>query len=153
MLKKLLGGGKKKEFFLELDEASSVPTSEAKVEAPAPEAKVENPAPEAKVEAPAPEVKVETPAPEATTEVVEQPAPAKTTKKTSIKNKAKKAEPKTEIVPTSPTLTNTEATKKEEPKEVGFATKFYMTSTPRRRPGPSLNNFKEIASQMGMRRV
>ncbi|MGK7881275.1 MAG: hypothetical protein AB4060_14420 [Crocosphaera sp.] len=142
MLKNLLGGGKKKEFFLELDESSSVPTSEAKVETPAPEAKVETPAPEA-----------ETPQPEATTEVVEQPAPAKKSKKTSIKKKAKKAEPKTEIVPTSPALTNTEATKKEEPKEVGFATKFYMTSTPRRRPGPSLNNFKEMASQVGVRRV
>ncbi|MGK7885813.1 MAG: hypothetical protein AB4057_14450 [Crocosphaera sp.] len=144
MLKNLLGGGKKKEFFLELDESSSVPTSEAKVETPAPEAKVETPAPEAKVEAPAPE---------ATTEVVEEAAPTKKSKKTSIKKKAKKAEPKTEIVPTSPALNNAEATKKEEPKEVGFATKFYMTSTPRRRPGPSLNNFKEIASQMGMRRV
>ena len=66
MLKNLLGGGKKKEFFLELDESADVPTSEAKVETPAPEAKVETPAPEP-------------------TEVVEQSAPAKKSKKTSIK--------------------------------------------------------------------
>ena len=135
MLKNLLGGGKKKEFFLELDESSSVAT------------------PEAKVETSAPEAKLETPAPEPTKEVLEEPTPAKKSKKTSIKNKAKKVEPKTEIVPTAPTLTNTETTKKEETENAGFATKFYMTSTPRRRPGPSLNNFKDMASQMGVRRV
>ena len=152
MLKNLLGGGKKKEFFLELDESADVPTSEAKVEAPAPEAKVETPAPEAKVETPAPEAKVETPAPEPT-EVVEQSAPAKKSKKTSIKKKAKKETPKTEIVPTSSPLNSETTLQKEEPKEVEFATKFYMTSTPRRRPGPSLNNFKDMASQVGIRRV
>ncbi|MGK7954207.1 MAG: hypothetical protein AB4063_02920 [Crocosphaera sp.] len=129
MLKKLLGGGKKKEFFLELDEANSVPASEPKMETPAPEA-------------------VATPAPE----VVEEPAPAKKAKKTSIKKAAKKEQPKTEIVPTAPALTNSQVGKKEEPTETGFATKFYMMSTPRRRPGPSLNNFKEMASQVKVRR-
>ena len=53
MLKKLLGGGKKKEFFLELDESKETPASEPKVETPAPEAvetsepKAETPEPEA----------------------------------------------------------------------------------------------------------
>merc|ERR1712054_510782 len=129
MLKNLLGGGKKKEFFLELDESADAPTSEAKVETPAPEAKVETPAPEP-------------------TEVVEQSAPAKKSKKTSIKKKAKKETPKTEIVPTSSPLNSETTLQKEEPKEVEFATKFYMTSTPRRRPGPSLNNFQDMASQV-----
>lgn len=137
MLKKLLGGGKKKEFFLELDEANSVPASEPKIETPAPEA-VATPAPEA----------VANPAPE----VVEEPAPAKKAKKTSIKKAAKKEQPKTEIVPTAPALTNSQVGKKEEPTETGFATKFYMMSTPRRRPGPSLNNFKEMASQVKVKR-
>ena len=151
MLKNLFSGGKKKEFFLELDESTGAPPSEAKVETPAPETKVETPAPEAKVETPAPETKVETPAPEATV-VVEQPALAEKSKKTSIKKKAKKETPKTTIVPTSPALSNAETTKKEETEDAGFATKFYMMSTPRRRPGPSLNNFKEMASQVKVRR-
>lgn len=133
MLKKLFGGGDKKEFFLELDEANGVPASEPKVETPAPEA--EKP----------PEPQAETPQPE----VVEEPAPAK---KKSVKKVGKKEEPKTEIVPTSPALSNAQAPKKEEPKEVEFATKFYMVSSPRRRPGPSLNPFKEMASQVKVRR-
>ena len=153
MLKNLLGGGKKKEFFLELDESADVPTSEAKVETPAPEAKLETPPTEAKVETSAPEAKLETPAPEPTKEVLEEPTPAKKSKKTSIKKKAKKETPKTEIVPTSSPLNSETTLQKEEPKEVEFATKFYMTSTPRRRPGPSLNNFKDMASQVGIRRV
>ncbi len=136
MLKNLLGGGKKKEFFLELDEANSVPAAEPKVETPAPEPVA---APEPQAEAPQPEA----------AEVAEQPAPAK---KKSVKKAAKKEEPKTEIVPTSPALTNGQAAQKEEPTEVGFATKFYMVSTPRRRPGPSLNNFKNMASQVKVRR-
>ena len=69
------------------------------------------------------------------------------------KKKAKKETPKTEIVPTSSPLNSETTLQKEEPKEVEFATKFYMTSTPRRRPGPSLNNFKDMASQVGIRRV
>ncbi len=140
MLKNLLGGGKKKEFFLELDEANSVPAAEPKVETPAPEPVA---APEPQAEAPQPEA----------AEVAEQPAPAKKKSvKKSVKKAAKKEEPKTEIVPTSPALTNGQAAQKEEPTEVGFATKFYMVSTPRRRPGPSLNNFKNMASQVKVRR-
>ncbi|MDJ0598425.1 MAG: hypothetical protein QNJ37_06260 [Crocosphaera sp.] len=140
MLKNLLGGGKKKEFFLEFDETNDVSASEPKVETPAPQA-VETPAPEA-----------EAPQPEATTEVVEQPASAKKSKKKSVKKAAKKEAPKTEIVPTSPALSNGKAAQKEEPTEVEFATKFYMISTPRRRPGPSLNTFKNMASQVKVRR-
>ncbi|EAZ91462.1 hypothetical protein [Crocosphaera chwakensis] len=140
MLKKLFGGGKKKEFFLELDEKDKTPASEPKAEKPAPEAKE---TPEPKAEASQPEA----------TETTEKPAPAKKkAKKKSVKKAAKKQEPKTEIVPTSPALSNGQVAKKEEPKEVEFATKFYMMSTPRRRPGPSLNNFKNMASQVKTRR-
>ncbi|WP_107670492.1 hypothetical protein [Cyanothece sp. BG0011] len=137
MLKKLFGGGKKKEFFLELDESKDVPASEPKVETPEPKAEAEQ------AEAPKTEA----------AEVTENPAPAKKkSKKKSVKKVAKKEEPKTEIVPTSPALTNGQAAQKEEPKEVEFATKFYMMPTPRRRPGPSLNNFKNMASQVKTRR-
>ncbi len=140
MLKKLFGGGKKKEFFLELDETDNAPASEPKVETPAPEA-VETPKPQA--EASQPEA----------AETTEKPASAKKkSKKTSVKKAAKKEQPKTEIVPTSPALSNSQVAKKEEPTEVEFATKFYMMPTPRRRPGPSLNNFKNMASQVKMRR-
>ena len=150
MLKNLFGGGKNKEFFLELDEATGVPASEPKVETPAPEPKVETPAPQA-VETPEPQA--ETPQPSATTEVVEPPAPAKKSKKKSIKKTGKKEEPKTEIVPTSPALTNAQPAKQEETEDAGFATKFSMISTPRRRPGPSLDTFKNMASQVGVRRI
>ncbi|ACB50061.1 unknown [Crocosphaera subtropica ATCC 51142] len=140
MLKKLFGGSKKKEFFLELDETDNAPASEPKVETPASEAEE---TPEPQPEAPQAEG----------TEMTEQPAPAKKkSKKKSVKKAAKKEEPKTEIVPTSPALSNGQVAKKEEPKEVEFATKFYMISTPRRRPGPSLNNFKNMASQVKTRR-
>ncbi|MDJ0842740.1 hypothetical protein [Crocosphaera sp.] len=140
MLKKLLGGGKKKEFFLELDEANGVPASEPKVETPAPEPVA------------TPEPVAEAPQPEAAAEVVEEAATPKKSKKKSIKKAAKQETPKTEIVPTSPALTNTQVAKKEEPNEVEFATKFYMISTPRRRPGPSLNTFRNMASQVKVRR-
>ncbi|MDJ0731525.1 MAG: hypothetical protein QNJ33_16200 [Crocosphaera sp.] len=140
MLKKLFGGGNQKEFFLELDETTGVSASEPKVETPAPK----------EVETPEPTTEVSQP--EATTEVVPPPAPAKKSKKQSVKKVAKTETPLTEIVPTTPALTNGQAAKKEEPTEVEFATKFYMISTPRRRPGPSLNTFKNMASQVKVRR-
>jgi hypothetical protein len=55
-------------------------------------------------------------------------------------------------VPTSSVLNNSQVEKKEEPKEVEFATKVFMSSTPRRRPGPSLDTFKNMATQVKVRR-
>ncbi|MGK7941504.1 MAG: hypothetical protein AB4062_15410 [Crocosphaera sp.] len=148
MLNKLLGGGKKKEFFLELDEAQGVAAAK-------PEVKEE---PAKPVPAPVTEVKeqpaepvatqvTETP-PAAVTEVVPEPETKKPSKKKSIKKTAKKEAPKTEIVPTTPALTTNQNPQKEESEEVGFATKFFMIPTPRRRPGPSLNTFRNMAAQV-----
>ncbi len=140
MLNKLLGGGKKKEFFLELDEAQGTPAAEPTIK-------------EKPVEAAATEVaETMTEVKEAVTEAVPEPKTKKPAKKKSIKKTAKKEAPKTEIVPTTPALTSNQPPQKEEPQEVGFATKFFMLSTPRRRPGPSLNTFKNMASQVKVRR-
>lgn len=128
MLKKLFGG-KKDEFFIQLDESK---------DAKAPQPKAE-PKPEA---APAP-VAVEAPPAEAP-----QPAPAQS-KKTSIKKESKKAkaEPAKEAapVPAAPAP-------KPQPTQVEFATKYLITdSLARRQPGPSLNKFKEMARTLKTR--
>ena len=143
MLKNLFGGGKKKEFFLELDDAKGSAPAEAKVETPA------QPAVASQPEAtPQPEQHTQ---PEATTaeaeveQAPEKPAKAKKSKKKSAKKAAKKEAPK--MQPT-PAATNGQVIKKEEPKEVEFATKFYMVPTSRRRPGPSLSPFKNMARQV-----
>jgi hypothetical protein len=116
MLNKLLG--KKPTFYLELKETEGDKSAPAKTEAPAPVA-----------EAPAP--------------VAEAPAaPEKKSKKTSVKKEktAKKAE--TPAAPVAPAATNG----KVEPKEVEFATKYLIVPpASRRRPGPSLNPFKDMA--------
>lgn len=129
MLRKLFGGGKKKEFFLELDEAQGDKPTEAKAETPAqPE-----PQQESKTEATAVE------------DAPKKPEKATKSKKKSVKKTAKKEAPKPQ--PTTAT-TNGQVAKKEEPKEVEFATKFFMVPMSRRRPGPSLNNFKDMARQV-----
>jgi hypothetical protein len=119
MLNKLLG--KKPNFYLELKETEGDKSAPAKTEAPAPV-----------VEAPAP--------------VAEAPAATeKKSKKTSVKKEKKektvqKAE--TPAAPVAPAATNG----KVEPTEVEFATKYLIVPTSsRRRPGPSLNPFKDMA--------
>ena len=133
-IKNLLGGGNKKEFFLELDDAKGVPAAEPKMETSAPE----KPAEVAQPEVVASEV----------AEVSAQPVETQKSKKKSVKKAAKKEATKTEIVRTSSVMRNSQVEKKEEPTEVEFATKFFMPSTPRRRPGPSLNTFKNMATQV-----
>jgi hypothetical protein len=78
---------------------------------------------------------------------VEAPAPVgkkgaeKKAKKTSVK-KERKAEPKAAPAPVATAGNNG----KVEPKEVEFATKYSIDPpASRRRPGPSLNPFKEMA--------
>lgn len=126
---KIFGKKKDKSFFLELDESQTGKPKEAKAEATA------------------------QPAASATTteEKKPEPAPAKSTKKTSVKKAkaAKTAEPKSQ--PTVATATPSRPTispAKVEPKEVNFATQYLIANPPsRRRPGPSLNPFKEMARQ------
>ncbi|HAC62350.1 MAG TPA: hypothetical protein DCF68_02150 [Cyanothece sp. UBA12306] len=139
MLKGLLGnlfGGKKEEFFLELDESKAVQS------APSAEAKKSEPEPEV-VPAATSEVATET-----TTEVAPQ---AQKTKKTSVKKAAKKTTKKETVTPATVAaeMTNGKVAKKEEPKEVEFATKYFIVPTgSRRRPGPSLNSFKTMAREV-----
>ncbi len=122
MLKNLFGG-KKKEFFVELDE-SKAPKQEEPVVTP---------------EAPA-----------AAEAVTEAPKPATTSKKTSVKKtnttaKAKDPQP-------APAPTVAPAPKKVEPTEVAFASKNLIIPTlARRTPGPSLDKYKEMARQTKMR--
>ncbi|MEG3435820.1 hypothetical protein V0288_01695 [Pannus brasiliensis CCIBt3594] len=121
MLNKIFGK-KETKFFLELKD-----TDGGK-----PATKTETPAPA--VEAPA----AEAPAAEA-------PAPAPTAKKgVSKKTSVKKAEPKAAPAPAPAPTASTNG--KVEPKEVEFATKYLITPpASRRRPGPSLNQFKDMA--------
>jgi hypothetical protein len=126
MLNKLLG--KKPTFYLELKETEGDKSAPAKTEAPAPV--VEAPAPVA--EAPAP--------------VAEVPAATeKKSKKTSVKKEKKEKtvqKVETPAAPVAPAATNG----KVEPTEVEFATKYLIVPpASRRRPGPSLNPFKDMA--------
>lgn len=106
---KLIGLGKKSEYFLEADAAKGAP-AEAKTPAPKVEAK---PAPAAK-----------TPA-----------APA-------ASNNGKVAEPAPVVAAAKPVAVA-------EPQTVNFATNFSVNgSSSRRRPGPSLNPFLDMAKQI-----
>lgn len=123
MLNKFFGK-KPSNFYLELKETDSDKPATAKTAAPAVE---------------------EAPATEAPAEPAAQPAATdKKAKKTSVKKGKKevKSEPKAAPAPVAPTIANG----KVEPKEVEFATK-YLIDPPasRRRPGPSLNPFKDMA--------
>ncbi len=125
-----LFGKKKDNFYLELKEDQNG-------SAPKPEAVTQ---PSEVTPPPAPEVK---PAPAAE----EEP---KKSKKTSVKKDKKVAATKEATapvqapVPVTPAPTNG----KVESKEVEFATKYSITpSLSRRRPGPSLNAFKDMAKK------
>ena len=78
--------------------------------------------------------------------VVEAPAPVaeKKTKKTSVKKEKQVKE--TPAAPVSAPAPLAATNGKVEPQEVEFATKYLITpSMSRRRPGPSLNGFKDMA--------
>ncbi|GBF82551.1 hypothetical protein [Aphanothece sacrum] len=122
-----LFGGKKQEFFLELKEDKKTEASKVKIEAP---------------------VQVAEPqAVETVAETANGKAPKATkSKKTSVKKAAKIEAPQEQKVAVAPVV------KKEEPKEVEFATNFLILPTSRRLPGPSLNAFKDLARQVKTRR-
>lgn len=125
MLKKLFGGKKKESFFLELEESQVEPPAQTSQEPSEPAAGV------AGEEKPV--------QPTAT-------APAKSAKKTSIKKSARA--PKSKTAPAAAPAA-TVASKPPEPQEVEFATKYLIVPTmSRRRPGPSLNAFKDMARQV-----
>ena len=162
MIKKLFGG-KSNEFFLELDETGKNQATETKAE----EKQLEPVAVATEEKQPEPAATQE---PEKQPEVVETKSATKS-KKTSIKNRKKKAT-KTAVTPSpTPTPVSSSSTSSWEPPfwvkamynssssngsngkveggEQTFATDNLLPtpSTFRRRPGPSLNKFKEMARQ------
>jgi hypothetical protein len=134
MFQKLFGK-KKSNFFLELKETGGEQPVAAKTTPSVPS-----------VEAPAPAPEI------VSVNLADNPTAAnpveadKKAKKTSVKKdkKAKKAEPK--AIPISAPVATSSVNGKVEPKEVEFATKYLLgPSSSRRRPGPSLNPFKDMA--------
>ncbi|MFM6900587.1 MAG: hypothetical protein ACKPKF_26120 [Microcystis panniformis] len=121
MLKNLFGG-KKSDFYLELKETDGEQQATATTAAAAPV-----------VEAPA-----------AAVEPAAVPVAEKKTKKTSVKKEKQVKE--TPAAPVSAPAPVAATNGKVEPQEVEFATKYLITpSMSRRRPGPSLNGFKDMA--------
>jgi len=121
MLKNLFGG-KKSDFYLELKETEGEQKATATTAAAAPV-----------VEAPAPAV-----------ESAAAPVAEKKAQKTSIKKEKQVKE--TPAAPVSAPAPVAATNGKVEPQEVEFATKYLITpSMSRRRPGPSLNGFKDMA--------
>lgn len=126
---KNLFGSQKDAFFLEIGDAEG--TGDSTPAAPAPQAPAVVAEPAAPVAA----------APEA-------PAPAPKSTKTSIKaaKAAAPAAPAKSPEPPKPAPAPVTL-----PPETAFASKFVPSNTPRRRPGPSLNGFKDMARDMGRR--
>jgi hypothetical protein len=125
MLKNLFGG-KKSNFYLELKETDGEKPAAVTTEAPAPAPVVEAPAPAA--------------------EPAAAPVAEKKAKKTSVKKEKKAKGKEAPASAPAPVAAAPAQPAKVEPKEVEFATKFLISpSLSRRRPGPSLNGFKDMA--------
>jgi hypothetical protein len=149
MLKKLFGG-KKSAYFLELDESQK------------PEPAKEKKAEEKKAQAPSKPVEVKKAEPSKATEAPKAETAAKNTKKTSVKDKAKteptqaKPEPKAskptisdpEEIVRAAVFKNSSNNGNAASQTNGFAANNVIVPTmSRRRPGPSLNMFKNMARQ------
>jgi hypothetical protein len=139
MVLKFLGIGKKSGYFLEAPPADA--KADAKPAAKAPEPSHVDAAPAAKAPAPAPEPtekKVKKTLKEANAEKKAK-AEAKSGKTETQKVEPTPAPAPVPVVKAEPVLTN-------------FATTLQMTNTPRRRPGPSMNAFKDMAKQVNPRK-
>ncbi len=142
--------GKKKEFYLELDDSDTAPV----VEAPKP---AEAPKPEpVKVEAPQPvETKVAEPAPKPEAEVKTKKKSPRAKKLEALKQAneqpqaAPEPQPTAQSAPQPVAAVASSSNGKAQPQgSPNFATKYFIPmNTPRRRPGPSLNKYKDIASE------
>lgn len=139
MVLKLLGLGKKSEYFLEAPPANNG-AEPAKAAEPTPAPVKEEP-PKAVAEAPA--------QPEVVANAVEKPAEAapKTKKMKATKSASPEAKPAPAPAAVKP------AAKPAAPEVKNFATDGLMPlSAPRRRPGPSLNPFKDMAKDVTPRK-
>jgi len=138
MVLKFLGIGKKSEFFLEAPPADSQPAAKTEAAKPA--------APEpSHVDAKAVLAPVAEKISEATSKV------KKTLKEVNVEKKAKAEKGGAEKNGAAPTAPATPAPKPE-PTLTNFATTLQVNNTPRRRPGPSLNMFKDMAKQVNSRK-
>ncbi|MCY7284453.1 MAG: hypothetical protein LH679_13685 [Cyanobacteria bacterium CAN_BIN43] len=138
MVLKFLGIGKKSEFFLEAPPADSQPAAKTEAANPA--------APEpSHVDAKAVLAPVAEKISEATSKV------KKTLKEVNVEKKAKAEKGGAEKNGAAPTAPATPAPKPE-PTLTNFATTLQVNNTPRRRPGPSLNMFKDMAKQVNSRK-
>lgn len=150
MVLKFLGIGKKSEYFLEAEPLSSngsEPAQKAEDSAKT-EAEPAKPEPAPSPETP-PSAATGTPAPaasaKATATATEQ---SKNPFKSSKDKKAKQTAPKAEPAATAPTP----ETNSKPQTPATFATNHLMPgNTPRRRPGPSLDPFKDMARQVNTR--
>jgi hypothetical protein len=134
--------GKKKEYFLEVDDAKGSKSPEPSAKSPK---KATEPA---KVED-QPKVETETEAKGKAKDKGGKKAekPAKNRQKSANKE-ASKSQKAPEADPT-PVAVSTQSNGKAEPKSVEFATKYLIVPTgSRRRPGPSLNTFKTMAREV-----
>lgn len=138
MVLKFLGIGKKSEFFLEAPPADSQPAAKTEAANPA--------APEpSHVDAKAVLAPVAEKISEATSKV------KKTLKEVNVEKKAKAEKGGAEKNGAAPTAPAAPAPKPE-PTLTNFATTLQVNNTPRRRPGPSLNMFKDMAKQVNSRK-
>ena len=152
------GKKKSKGFYLELDESeTSTPQQPAVEQKPEPakaEATVETPTPVATAEATAETPPVEA-APLASDAKSARQAKKEELAKAKAEAKAKKkaeAEAKNKAAAPEPTpvaaITSAAALVAKGQPETTFATKYVPMIMPRRRPGPSMNKFMDMAAQM-----
>ena len=161
MVLKFLGLGKKSEYFLEAEpQPSNGSEPTAKVESPK-----TKPAPEAKAKAKTEEAKSEDAKSSASTKVAAAAteataAAAKATEALATKvtqatksKKATKPEAKQETAPEKVATPVVKVNTPTKPATATFASDNLLpTNTPRRRPGPSLDMFKEMARQVNTRK-
>jgi hypothetical protein len=144
MVLKFLGIGKKSEFVLEAPPADSQPAAKAKPAAAEPShtEAVAAPAVESNGKAPS--------TPAQGTDKGAGKTSGKTLKEVNAEKKAKaeqKATPEVKAAPAAKV-----PAPQAEPAKPNFATTLQLNNTPRRRPGPSLDMFKDMAKQVGPRK-
>lgn len=144
MILKRLGIGKKSEYFLEAEPLSAEDHAKPAADPAAP--KIEAKAEPAKAKAKETELTAKAAA--KAPETPELTAKAAEPNQKKFK-KVKTAEP--EVAPKA--VAPKAAAPAPAPATVNFATDYLMTAnTPRRRPGPSLDMFKDMAKQVGPRK-
>lgn len=142
------GKKKSKGFYMELDESETSTPEQAAVEQKPEPAKAEATVETATVEATAEASKPKSARQAKKEELAKAKAEAKAKKKAEAEAKKKAATPEptpVAAITSAAALVNNKA--KGQP-ETTFATKYVPMIMPRRRPGPSMNKFMDMAAQM-----